>query len=309
MLDSRMCSRLLQRDRPTRRAGRAGRTRTAAMRSCTRRGVAAAPAGGAQRLQHRQRQSGVAARRVDRRCRRRRGSAGCARRPGPTRPGPSARSRRCGSRSSSACMPLRAASAGSTQGRKSAGREIGERQQQVAEVALGVDDEGRDAVDRGLLEQRDAQAGLAAAGHADADRVRGQVLASRRAAVPETERRRSAGRTRGRGRTRRASRNPAWHESPEISSAAGGPARTDRWPRSARRRAQRLVDQLAGQVRREQPHEIVHVAAQQPAAAHAEPGDVLRKQAATRRSRPGPGPPPRSTAMQATMPTPSPSRT
>jgi Flp pilus assembly protein TadD len=53
--------------------------------------------------------------------------------------------------------------------------ELREGEQQVAEVALGVDGDRRDAVDRGLLEQREAQAGLAAAGHADADRVRGDL--------------------------------------------------------------------------------------------------------------------------------------
>ncbi len=53
--------------------------------------------------------------------------------------------------------------------------QLGEGQQQVGEVALGVDDHGRDAVDRGLLEQVDAEAGLAAAGHADDHGVRDQV--------------------------------------------------------------------------------------------------------------------------------------
>ena len=51
-----------------------------------------------------------------------------------------------------------------------------EREQQVGEVALGVDHDRGDAVDRGLLDDADAQAGLAGAGHADADGVRGQVL-------------------------------------------------------------------------------------------------------------------------------------
>ena len=49
-------------------------------------------------------------------------------------------------------------------------------QQQVAEIALGVDGDHRDAVDRRLFDQRDAETGLAAAGHADAHGVRGQVL-------------------------------------------------------------------------------------------------------------------------------------
>ena len=75
-----------------------------------------------------------------------------------------------------ALSPLRAASPASTHGSKSVGREIRKRQQQVAEIALRVDADGRDAVDRRFLEQREAQPGLAAAGHADAHRVCGQVL-------------------------------------------------------------------------------------------------------------------------------------
>jgi hypothetical protein len=53
--------------------------------------------------------------------------------------------------------------------------EIGKRQKQVAEIAFGVDGDRRDSVDCGLLEKRDAKAGLPASGHADADSVRGQV--------------------------------------------------------------------------------------------------------------------------------------
>jgi len=60
------------------------------------------------------------------------------------------------------------------------GREVrraqrGEGQQQVGDVALGVNDDGRDVVQHRLFEQGDAQAGLAAAGHAQHDGVRGQV--------------------------------------------------------------------------------------------------------------------------------------
>ena len=55
------------------------------------------------------------------------------------------------------------------------GLQVRKRQQQVADVALGVDGDGRHAVDGGLLQQRQAQARLAAAGHADADGVGGQV--------------------------------------------------------------------------------------------------------------------------------------
>ena len=54
--------------------------------------------------------------------------------------------------------------------------QLGEGEQEVPEVALRVEDERRHTVQRGLLQQRDAEAGLAAAGHADADGVGGQVL-------------------------------------------------------------------------------------------------------------------------------------
>ena len=56
------------------------------------------------------------------------------------------------------------------------GRERGEGEQQVPEVALRVDGDGRDAVDGGLFEQADAEPGLAAPGHAETHRVRGEVL-------------------------------------------------------------------------------------------------------------------------------------
>ena len=122
-----------------------------------------------ERVQHRERDAGAAARRVDRRRRRRLAAARSARRPGPTRRGPCARARPDAAGilvgRTSACGPLRASS---IQGRKSCRHEIGKGQQQVAEVALGVDRDRGDAVDRRFLEQRDAQAGLAAAGHADA---------------------------------------------------------------------------------------------------------------------------------------------
>ncbi len=55
------------------------------------------------------------------------------------------------------------------------GREIGKGQQQVAEIALRIDQDRRHAVDRGLLDQRQAEAGLAAPGHADAHGVRHEV--------------------------------------------------------------------------------------------------------------------------------------
>ena len=54
------------------------------------------------------------------------------------------------------------------------GRQVREREQQVPEVALGVDDQGRDVGQQGLLEQHDAEAGLARARHADDDAVGGE---------------------------------------------------------------------------------------------------------------------------------------
>ena len=55
------------------------------------------------------------------------------------------------------------------------GREARKGQHQVCDVALGVDHERRNAIERGLLEDRNAKARLAAAGHADAHGVRRQV--------------------------------------------------------------------------------------------------------------------------------------
>ena len=69
----------------------------------------------------------------------------------------------------------RRASSSLIQGRKSSGARSGNVEQQVAEVALRIDDDRRDAVDGGLLEQRQAEPGLAAARHADADGVRDEI--------------------------------------------------------------------------------------------------------------------------------------
>ncbi len=54
-------------------------------------------------------------------------------------------------------------------------RQLRERQEQVAEVALRVDGNHRHAVDGGLFDERQAEPGLAAAGHPDADGVRDEV--------------------------------------------------------------------------------------------------------------------------------------
>ena len=171
--DSRMCSRLLsgiggdadepEQARDRRRDAVARRARIAALRR--RR----------ERAQDRQRQARGAARRVDRDVRRIRGSGGCARRPRPTRRGRSSRSRPSSPRAPRPSCPCAPASAASIHGWNSAAAEAGKGQHQVRDVALRVDHDRRDAVERGLLEERDAEPRLAAAGHADADRVRRQV--------------------------------------------------------------------------------------------------------------------------------------
>src|SRR6185369_15031715 len=46
------------------------------------------------------------------------------------------------------------------------GAKFRKRKEKVSQIALGIDDDRRDAVDRRLFQQRDAQPGLSAAGHA-----------------------------------------------------------------------------------------------------------------------------------------------
>jgi len=55
------------------------------------------------------------------------------------------------------------------------GREPRKCEQHVPEVALRIDDDRWNAVDRGLFEERDREPGLAAPGHADDDGVGRQV--------------------------------------------------------------------------------------------------------------------------------------
>jgi hypothetical protein len=54
--------------------------------------------------------------------------------------------------------------------------EIREREEQVGQIPFGIDHQGGNAVEQGLLEQRQAQAGLAAARHPDAHGVGDEVL-------------------------------------------------------------------------------------------------------------------------------------
>ena len=72
-------------------------------------------------------------------------------------------------------MPCRVASLGIDPGLEVGRPQLGKRQQQIAQVALGIDGNGRHAVDRRLFQQRQAQPRLAAARHAHAHRVRRQV--------------------------------------------------------------------------------------------------------------------------------------
>src|SRR5262249_13692590 len=54
--------------------------------------------------------------------------------------------------------------------------QVGKLQQQIRQIALGVDDDAGNTVDGGLFEQGYRQAGFAGAGHADDDAVRDEVL-------------------------------------------------------------------------------------------------------------------------------------
>ena len=55
-------------------------------------------------------------------------------------------------------------------------RETRKRQQKIAEVTLGIDDQCRNAVDGRFLDERQAETRLAAAGHANAEGVRHEIL-------------------------------------------------------------------------------------------------------------------------------------
>jgi phosphoserine aminotransferase len=55
-------------------------------------------------------------------------------------------------------------------------REVRKRQQQITQITFGIDDDRGNVIDRGFLEEIDAQSGLAAAGHAHADGVRYEIF-------------------------------------------------------------------------------------------------------------------------------------
>ena len=80
----------------------------------------------------------------------------------------------CGSRIG--CRTVRARARGAHPRTEVRGRQIGKRQQEIREIALGVDGEDRDAVDRRFLDQGDAKSSLSAPGHPHADGVREQIL-------------------------------------------------------------------------------------------------------------------------------------
>src|SRR4030095_5511145 len=56
------------------------------------------------------------------------------------------------------------------------GPQLGESEEEVAEVALGIDHQAGDAVERRLLEEAQAEAGLSAARHAHAYRMGHEIL-------------------------------------------------------------------------------------------------------------------------------------
>ena len=57
------------------------------------------------------------------------------------------------------------------------GRQLGEQQEQVGQIALGVDEQAGHARREALLDQHDAETGLARTGHAHDHAVRGEVAA------------------------------------------------------------------------------------------------------------------------------------
>ena len=90
---------------------------------------------------------------------------------------PSLQSFACAAASSSTDRPLRRADSGSTQGVKSPGSRSGKTSSRFVTSPLGVEQEEGHVREKKLFQEADTEAGLAAAGHTDADGVRDQVLA------------------------------------------------------------------------------------------------------------------------------------
>ena len=217
---------------PTRTSarGRAGPvSRVAGQRQQTGRGagdarpgiVVALAVGRPQRSQERQRRAGAAARRQHAHGRGVLQLGDARRASGPSRPGPSATSSACCSASWSGVRLRAAASAGSTQGRKSAGASDGNVRSRLARSPLGsMASTGMPSMAASSMRPM-PRPGLAAAGHADADGVRDQVLRVVEDQVVAPLRA-PRGRTACRGRTARVSRSrPAC-----PSSYASAPERT-----------------------------------------------------------------------------------
>ena len=177
-----------------------------ALARAARRPRASAGGGAANELEDRDRHAGAAAGRVDREVGRVAQPLDARRRPGPSRPGPSSRARPVAAANSSGVMPLRAGVVFvRPTARKSSARSSGNVSSRLPRSPLGsMTIAGMPSI-AASSSSAEAQARLAAAGHADADGVRDQVLASRTAAARRGSGR-SRDRTAGRDRTSRASR-------------------------------------------------------------------------------------------------------
>ena len=94
-----------------------------------------------------------------------------------SRPGPPSTASPAGRRSRRGDTPAFWASPSLIHGRKSAGARFGEQQAEVGEIALRVDEQARHAGTEALLDEHDAEAGLARPGHAHDHAVRREVAA------------------------------------------------------------------------------------------------------------------------------------
>ena len=94
----------------------------------------------------------------------------------PHSPSPFRQSSACWAAYASSASPLRRASSSLTHGAKSSGRSSRKGQAEVGQIALRVDEEHGDAVEQRLLDEREAEAGLAAARHPDAHGMGDEIL-------------------------------------------------------------------------------------------------------------------------------------